>query len=105
MFGPANWPKCGNAQDNVTAENKITLQPGPVFYEVFTGALRVLGTDLKDWSEANGVLPNNAKFAATGGWNGPKAKLLRDKMIATIGEDVFIRLYRDRMAREERGAA
>ncbi len=44
--------------------------------------------------------PNNAKFAATGGWNGPKAKLLREKMIETVGEDIFRKLYRDRLQRE-----
>ncbi len=29
-------------------EIKLTLQPGPIFYEVFTGALRAFGTNLKD---------------------------------------------------------
>ena len=49
--------------------------------------------------------PNNAKQAATGNWNGPKAKLLRDKMVETVGEDLFAKIYDSRMALENRGAA
>lgn len=86
-------------------ENTITLQPGPVFYEVFLGALRIFGTNLKDWSALHGVEPNNAKMAAVGAWNGPKARILRQKMIDRVGEDTFRHLYQQRMAQEERGAA
>lgn len=86
-------------------DNPITLQPGPVFYEVFLGALRIFGTNLKEWSAEHGVEANNAKMAATGGWNGPKARALRQKMIERVGEDTFRHLYAQRMAQEERGAA
>lgn len=83
----------------------ITLQPGPVFYEVFLGALRIFGTNLKDWSATQGVEANNAKMAATGSWNGPKARVLRQKMVDHIGEDTFRDLYSQRMVQEQRGAA
>lgn len=86
-------------------ETKPAFQPGPIFYEVFTGALRILGTNLKDWAAQHAVHPNNAKQAATGNWNGPKAKLLRDKMVETVGEDLFAKIYDSRMALENRGAA
>lgn len=86
------------------AENRPLLQPGPIFYEVFTGALRIFGTNLKDWSATQGVDPNNAKMAATGSWNGPKARALREAMIATVGEDTFRRLYDERVRREARAA-
>jgi hypothetical protein len=86
------------------AEIRTPVQPGPIFYEVFTGALRIFGTNLKDWSAANGVDPNNAKMAATGGWNGPKARALRARMIETVGEDTFQRLYVERLRREQRAA-
>lgn len=86
-------------------DNPITLQPGPVFYEVFHGALRILGTNLKEWAALQGYDANNAKMAATGSWNGPKAKELRQKMIERVGEDTFRQLYQQRMAQEERGAA
>lgn len=80
-------------------------QPGPVFYDVFIGYLRVLGTNVKEWSVPHGVSANNAKLAATGGWNGPKARALRQKMIETVGEETFARLYRERMAVENGRAA
>lgn len=83
----------------------MTLQPGPVFYDVFLGALRIFDTNLKDWSALHGVEANNAKMAATGSWNGPKARILRQKMVDHIGEETFRNLYGQRMARELRGAA
>ncbi|MEI4195234.1 DUF935 domain-containing protein [Roseovarius sp. E0-M6] len=52
-------------------EKVRTIQPGPVFYDVFLGYLRVIGTNLKDWCVPHGVTSTNAKSAATGGWNGP----------------------------------
>jgi hypothetical protein len=90
----------------MTEESKYPQpQPGPVFYDVFLGYLRVLGTNLKDWCEPLGMNPTNAKLAATGGWNGPKARVLRQKMIETVGEETFARLYRERMAIENGRAA
>lgn len=85
-------------------ENRPQVQPGPIFYEVFTGALRIFGTNLKDWSATKGVEPNNAKMAATGSWNGPKAKALRAEMVALVGEETFHRLYQERLRREAKAA-
>jgi hypothetical protein len=82
------------------ADKQTTIQPGPVFYDVFVGYLRVLGSNLKDWSAENSVLPTNVKAAATGAWNGPAAKALRQKMIETVGTETFARLYAERMRRE-----
>lgn len=82
------------------AEMVRTIQPGPVFYDVFTGYLRVIGTNLKDWCAPHGVTATNAKSAATGAWNGAKARALRQKMIEEVGEETFCRLYAERMNRE-----
>lgn len=82
------------------SENHSNIQPGPVFYDVFLGYLRVLGINLKDWSAARGIAASNAKQAATGGWNGPRARILRQDMIDTVGRETFERLYADRMRRE-----
>lgn len=82
-------------------EPEITLHPGPVFYEVFLGALRVLGSDVKRWSEERNYANTNARAAATGLWNGPAARKLRDEMVETIGRETFVMLYRQRMAIEE----
>lgn len=86
-------------------ESTISIQPGPVFYDVFLGALRIFGTNLKEWAALHGVDANNAKMAAVGHWNGPKARILRQKMIDRVGEETFRNLYQQRMAQEERGAA
>lgn len=81
-------------------ERAITIQPGPVFYDVFLGYLRVMGSNLKDWAAENGVSPTNAKAAAHGSWNGPKARDLRVVMIETVGKETFERLYAERMRKE-----
>jgi hypothetical protein len=86
------------------AEIRPPVQPGPIFYEVFTGALRIFGTNLKDWSATQGVDPNNAKMAATGSWNGPKARILRAAMVDLVGEETFNRLYQERLRREAKAA-
>lgn len=91
---------CGEMEAIHMTEKRATIQPGPVFYDVFVGYLRVLGSNLKDWSAENAVLPTNVKAAATGAWNGPAAKLLRQKMIETVGIETFSRLYAERMRRE-----
>lgn len=57
------------------------------------GYLRVFGTSLREWCIPHGVTPTNAKSAATGAWNGPKAKALRQKMIDEVGEETFQHLY------------
>lgn len=84
---------------------KITLQAGPVFYDVFHGFLRIAGTNLKDWSLAHGLHGNNVKAAATGVWNGPAARELRQQMIDWVGADLFERLYEERLTRESAEAA
>ncbi|MES2434217.1 MAG: hypothetical protein V4586_10370 [Pseudomonadota bacterium] len=82
------------------SENMKSIQPGPIFYDVFLVYLRAIGTNLKDWCVPYNVTATNAKSAATGGWNGTKARALRQKMIETVGEETFLRLYADRMRRE-----
>ncbi len=77
-----------------------SLQPGPIFYDVFIGYLRMMGVNLTEWCAPHGVRATNAKLAATGGWNGPKARALRQKMIDEVGVDTFARLYAERMRRE-----
>lgn len=81
-------------------ESRIAIQPGPVFWDVFLGFLKVLGTNLKNWAAERNVAPGNVKAAAHGSWNGPAAKVLRQQMIETVGAETFQRLYDDRMRRE-----
>ncbi|ADE86654.1 hypothetical protein [Rhodobacter capsulatus] len=82
------------------ADKVKSIQPGPIFYDVFLVYLRVIGTNLKDWCAPHGVTATNAKSAATGGWNGTKARALRQKMIDEVGEETFLRLYTERLRRE-----
>jgi hypothetical protein len=82
------------------AEKKKYIQPGPVFYDVFLGYLRAMGTNLKEWCVPYGVTGTNAKAAATGAWNGPKARELRERMIDTVGRETFETLYEDRIKQE-----
>lgn len=84
-----------------------TCQPGIAFYETFVAGMRLKGSDLKSWSDANDVRPSNVRMAATGAWNGPRAVEVRHRMIAELGDDLFLDLYRKRLAldAERRGAA
>ena len=82
-------------------QKQKAIQPGPIFYDVFLAYLRVVGTNHKDWCAPRRVTPTNAKSAATGGWNGAKARALRQDMIDEVGEETFRRLYAERMRREE----
>ncbi len=86
-------------------EIRTTLQPGPVFYSVFTGILRAYGLTLQDWSKARGIKPANVRAAAHGSWNGPGAKALRASMVTYVGEDAFRQLYAEHIDREFKGAA
>lgn len=83
----------------------LTLQPGPVFYDVFLGYLRVMGSNLKDWCAPRGLEPSNVKAATVGSWNGPKARKLRQSIVEWVGEDTFQQLYHERLVREAGEAA
>ena len=83
-------------------ENKTHIQPGPVFYDVFIGYLRIMNTNLKEWCVPRSVTGSNAKSAATGAWNGPKARALREQMVETVGQETFVQLYAERMRQEMR---
>lgn len=82
------------------SEKIKVIQPGAVFYDVFLGYLRVMGTNLKEWCKPHEVSANNAKNAATGAWNGAKARVLRQKMIDEVGEATFLNLYMARLRRD-----
>lgn len=83
------------------AKQVTTLQPGPVFYAAFAGAMKALDLSLKDWAEARGYFPINVKAMAVGATNGPKSRKARQEMIETVGEDLFRALYEARLKSEE----
>lgn len=75
-------------------------QPGPVFYQVFTGALRVMGKSARSWADEINYSHQNLRSVATGHMNGPRAREVREMMVKEIGEEMFAYLYAKRMVRE-----
>lgn len=79
-------------------------QPGPIFYEVFTGALRAMGKSARSWADEIDYNHQNLRSVATGHTNGPRARKIREMMVQEVGTETFDHLYQVRMKRE-RGAA
>lgn len=71
--------------------------PGLAFYEVWASAMRVRGVPIGDFCKRHGKTYQMIRFQATGATNGPEAALMRAKMIDEVGEDLFLRLYQERM--------
>lgn len=83
------------------AKQRTMLLAGPDFYEVWAGAMKAQGLSLSEWAASQGMAPSNVKSAATGSFNGPKAKAMREKMIEAVGEELFRTLYELRLKNEE----
>lgn len=43
------------------------------------------GTSLGKWCRENRINPQNARVALLGGWNGPKGRALRERIIRAAG--------------------
>lgn len=74
-------------------ENSTLIQPGPVFWNVFRGAITAHGVGVTAWAKQEGLKVANLKPMATGQTNGPKSRLIRQKMMDAVGEDIFRALY------------
>lgn len=82
------------------AKKQVILQPGHFFYEVWAGAMKAQGLSVTKWANARGHAIASLKPMATGGTNGEKSKRIRQEMIDSVGEDVFMALYEMRLRNE-----
>lgn len=81
-----------------------SLQPGQVFYDAWRGCLAGHGDNIAAWCRRNGLNQSYVRMVAFGAADGPKARAIRDKMIATAGKDALTALYRERLYRAEKRA-
>lgn len=79
---------------------RVVIQPGPIFYEVFSGLLRAQGTPISDFAERHSVSLTNLKFMASGASNGPKSRKIRDAMLAEVDLEAFQIMYERRLRNE-----
>ncbi|MDN3701601.1 MULTISPECIES: hypothetical protein [Vibrio] len=54
-------------------------------FNLLKGAFIAQGTSFSKWCHNNSVTPSNARAALIGSWDGPKAKMLRAKLIQESG--------------------
>ena len=83
--------------------HQAKYQPGPIFNDVFLGALRAMGSSTRAFATEIDVPFQSLRGAATGHQNGPKAQSVRNSMIEYVGPDLFATIYRARMERETAG--
>jgi hypothetical protein len=79
------------------AKKEILIQPGPIFWEVFRGAMTSHGIGVTEWARRNGFQIASLKPMACGGTNGEKSKAMRAKMIEAVGEKTFRDLYENHL--------
>ena len=79
------------------AKSSVVIQPGPIFYEVFVGALMARGQRASIWASSRGLRINNLKPMATGATNGARSRAIRDAMLKEVGEETFRALYEARL--------
>ena len=82
------------------AKERVVIQPGPIFYEVFAGLLKAQGKGVSEFAERHKLSATNLKSMASGVSNGPKSRLVREKMLEEIGEDTFRTVYESRLRNE-----
>ncbi len=61
--------------------NINNVAPGRELYNQVRGGFVTQGTSLGRWCRENDIKAQNALNCLVGGWNGPKAKALRVKLI------------------------
>lgn len=71
----------------------ILILPGPIFWEVFRGAMTSHGIGVTKWGQERGFAVASLKPMATGATNGEKSKKVRKLMIEAVGEKTFHDLY------------
>lgn len=81
-------------------KERVVIQPGPIFYEVFAGLLKAQGTTVSDFANRHSLSITNLKFMASGASNGPKSKKIRDLMLKEIGTEMFQPMYERRLRNE-----
>ncbi|MDC5755208.1 hypothetical protein OPW41_08815 [Vibrio europaeus] len=59
--------------------------PSRELYQMIMAAFVMQGSSLSSWCKENNVARSNVVAALTGSWNGPKAKILRAKVIEAAG--------------------
>jgi hypothetical protein len=82
------------------ARKEILIQPGPIFWEVFRGAMTAHGIGVTEWARQQGFPIASLKPMATGGTNGEKSKAMRAKMVEAVGEETFRDLYEKHLRHE-----
>ena len=75
------------------SDQTILIQPGPIFWEVFRGAMTSHGIGVTKWGADRGLAVASLKPMATGATNGKKSKEVRELMIEAVGRDTFQDLY------------
>jgi hypothetical protein len=79
------------------AKSNVLIQPGPFFYEVWSGAMKAQGLSVTKWAASHGFAIASIKPMATGGTNGEKSKAVRKLMLESVGEETFQTLYEMRL--------
>lgn len=59
--------------------------PGPDLVKRVRAGFVLQGTTLGRWCRDNKVMPQHARLALLGGWNGPKGTALRERLMAASG--------------------
>jgi len=78
----------------------VTIQPGPLLYEVWGGVMKALGKPIVRWSADRGVPVASLRLIATGATNGPKSAKMRQLMIDEVGLELLEKVYLERLRLE-----
>lgn len=79
---------------------RVVIQPGPIFYEVFVGLLKAQGTPVSEFAKKHDVTITNLKFMASGASNGPKSRKIREAMMKEVDPEAFQIMYECRLRKE-----
>lgn len=60
-------------------------QPGPDLVRAVRSGFVLRGTSLGKWCRENRINPQNARVALLGGWDGPKGRSVRERLIKAAG--------------------
>ena len=80
--------------------DRVVIQPGPIFYEVFTGLLKAQGTPVSDFARRHTATITNLKFMASGASNGPKSRKIREAMMKEVDNEAFQIMYERRLRKD-----
>lgn len=60
-------------------------QPGPELVRTVRAGFVLHGTTLGRWCREHGIVTQHARMALLGGWDGPKGRNVRARLIAAAG--------------------